>query len=621
MGRKTVRPAARATRPALPAAAAWLAERAGVLSLLGILLLALLVRLAALDSFQESLYGRSLLWDERAYHEWARRIADGTFDSGRPYRAAPLPAYVMAAVYALTGAGSDAVRLLHVLLGTGTCALAYRLGRELCGIRTGLLAALGVALYKPLILASIVPLKTALAVFLFAAVACLALSGLRTLRGIPLGGLGLATGLLLNVQGNAVALIPASLLCLGLELLLRGRAESPGAARPPLGRAALLLGAYLLGLGLGTAPFALRNYRAAGAFVLTTPQSGFALYAGNRLANPDPYFRPVPFASPDPSEQLTQMTIEASRRTGRPLGTASASAFWRQATLREMVERPGLAVEKLVRKGLAVVNRSETCDHYHVGFLSRFVPALRLPFLAFWVVFPLGMAGAVIAARRSRQAVWLLTLVGAYAGSLVLFYPGARFRLPLLAVWIPLAAVGIETALAAWRTRRARPLLLPAAALAAAAILQGLPLRGASDLAAFHNTHAIVLYDRGRTEEAVNSWREAAALQQPYSAFAHLALAGLSLGAGNAEAALGHLARIPDDSFAAAFTHDLRGDAQAVRGRWRQAAAEYDRALALNAGLRETREKLIRMLERVAPERVETERERLRWIAAFYERP
>lgn len=589
-----------------------LQEHSTLFLLLGLLLLALWIRLAALESLKQSVYGSSLLWDERYYHEWAQRIASGTFESLKPYRAAPLPAYLNAAVYALFSPESDNIRLLHVVLGSLSCLLISLIGKEVAGWTVGLLAFLLAALYKPLIFSSILPMKTALAVCLFAAAAYLFLAGLRTLEWPALAGLGLATGLLLNVQGNAVVLIPAALACLGLELFLRRRADSGPSA------AAVLLGAYLLGLALGTAPFAIRNYRVAGEFVLTTPQSGFALYAGNRLGNPDPYFRPVPFAIPEPSEQMIQMTIEASRRQGRTASAAEASAFWARETLREMAGRPGQAVWKLLQKTLAVFHRSETCDHYHLGFVSSFVPILRLPFLAFWGIFPFGMAGALMAARNSRPARYLLALAVSYAGTLVLFYPGARFRLPLVAVLLPLAAAGILAAALAVRAGESRRLGAPAAAFLLAAVVQFLPLRAADDLAAFYNTHAILLHERGRTPEAISYWRSAAERKEPYSAFSNLALAGLYLNARDAESATRSVLRIPDDSFAAALKYDFWGDIHVVRGRLDLAAGAYARALGQNSGLRATREKLIRVYDRLDAAKAAAERERLQDIAAFY---
>jgi tetratricopeptide (TPR) repeat protein len=583
-----------------------------------LLFLALALRLAALASLATSPYGDALLWDERYYHDWARQLVSGGFLSTAPYRAAPLPAYLMAGVYALLGPESGHIRLLHVLLGTLTCSLIYLTGRELAGRTVGLLAALLAALYKPLIFFSTVPLKTTQAVCLFAAALYLLLVGLRRPRWPAVAALGAVLGLLINVQGNALLLVPIVLLCLGTECL-RSRPGEEASPRASRARLAALVGlAYLAGLLFTTAPVALRNYRVAGSLVLTTPQAGFALYAGNRLDNPDPYFRPVPFAVPDPAEQLVQMTIEAGRRAGSPLSVAQASRFWARETLHEAWQQPWAAVGKLLWKALALLNPSETCDHYHVGFLAEFVPVLRLPLLPFWTLLPLAAAGAVIALRASRLGGHLLLVLGAYAATLILFYPGARFRLPLVAGLLPLAGCALQAGLLRLRRREPRLLVWPAAAAVGGALLLLPPVPGAGDLAAFYNTHAILLFERGRTAEAVEFWQTSSRLGQPYSAFATLALAGLAVSGGEYQAALRSLERIPDGSFAAALAQDLRGDLELRRGRLLPAAAAYERALAVNTALRETREKLIWIYRQTDPGKAAQQRALLDQISAFY---
>ena len=55
------------------------------LFLSGTILLALILRIAALLSLKESIYFDFLLWDERVYHTWAKKIANGTFQSSSVY--------------------------------------------------------------------------------------------------------------------------------------------------------------------------------------------------------------------------------------------------------------------------------------------------------------------------------------------------------------------------------------------------------------------------------------------------------------------------------------------------------------------------------------------------------
>jgi len=105
--------------------------------------------------------------------------------------------------------------------------MVYLLGSAIADRRTGLLACLIAALYKPFIFYSIVPLKETLAVSLFALACYLAIMALKQddLYGMPprpagpggritllfrkyrlfciTASLGMAAGLLLNVRPNA----------------------------------------------------------------------------------------------------------------------------------------------------------------------------------------------------------------------------------------------------------------------------------------------------------------------------------------------------------------------------------------------------------------------------------
>ena len=98
------------------------------LLLAAILLLALILRIVALLSLKESIYFDYLLWDERLYHNWAMKIANGTFQSSSVYEMAPLPAYFMAFIYRLFSPDVIYVRIVNIILGVLTCysGLSYR---------------------------------------------------------------------------------------------------------------------------------------------------------------------------------------------------------------------------------------------------------------------------------------------------------------------------------------------------------------------------------------------------------------------------------------------------------------------------------------------------------------
>jgi 4-amino-4-deoxy-L-arabinose transferase-like glycosyltransferase len=137
--------------------------------LLVILALALLLRILALLGLKSGIYYDYLLWDERLYHLWATHIASGTFKSTSSFEFPPFPAYLFAIIYKMFEPNASYIRILNLALGVLTCCFMFLVGKEMSDQRAGLLSALIAALYQPFIFYSIVPLKTSLAVLLFAA--------------------------------------------------------------------------------------------------------------------------------------------------------------------------------------------------------------------------------------------------------------------------------------------------------------------------------------------------------------------------------------------------------------------------------------------------------------------
>lgn len=578
--------------------------------LAAILLLALGFRVAGLMDLSRSVYVDFLLWDEQIYHDLALRISNGTYDSNAVYDFAPLFAYLMAGVYRFFSPNIFYIRLLNILFGVLTCWVVYGIGARLGGRKIGLLACLAAALYKPFIFYSIVPLKDILAVFLFALTALLLLDAIEKKRGLfSAGFMGLAAGLLINVRPNAVILLPLLLL---LTLWRRHRSGVP------LRGIAAVSGLFLLGLSLAVSPFVIRNYVVTREFALTTTQSGFNLYLGNNLKNPDPYYRPVPFASSSPFEQGIHFTIEASRRSGRVLNAQEASGFWTREVVHTALTEPRAFTWKLVQKSLTLVNRFEACDHYDIDFISGFVPFFRLPFPSFWFIFPLVMAALTLRLFRDRNIRVLGLILAVYGATLVLFFTNARYRLPMLPILIPFAAMGVADLARSLRQRRLRPAGLLIAAALAFLIVEFLPVRATDDRTAYYNTHAIILNSRGFENEAILYWRRSSEMNRPFSAFANLSLAQKYIQRGNLSEGNTYLGRIPDDSFAAAVKYELTGDILARQKRIDEAALAYERSLEINSGQRRTLFKLIQIDRDRDPRKVAAREAQLQYINAFY---
>jgi len=576
--------------------------------LVAILFLTLILRVLALLSLKESIYFDFLLWDERVYHDWAAKLANGT-PVLSTYGFAPLPAYLMALIYKIFSPDILYVRIMNIILGALTCYLIYLIARELLNRTAGLIACLVAALYKPFIFYSIVPLKTSLSVFLFALTIYLFLSVINKYSIIKTVLLGLVIGLMLNVRPNCIVIIPL------MPLLFIWNNYKTGVSRKVVVGSLIF---YLAGILIAIFPFTIKNYRASGELKLTTGQSGYALYMGNTLENPDPYFRPVPFASSSPFEQGTQMIIEASRRAGKNLTPREASRFWTNETLKIAMERPGAFLWKICQKTLVLFNRFEAGDHYHIGFVSDFARFFKLPLLSLWLILPFGMAGMLINMFGSRRSFVMGLIFCIYASTMVMFYTSTRFRLPLLVILIPFAVSGLQNLFFNIKNRQIRVIGIYVAIVFIFVIIEFLPVQATDDMSPYYNTHAIILKSMGRDDGAMEYWEKSSRMDRLCSVSANLYLAEEYLRKGDIERAIFYLNKIPDNSFGVSNKYGMIGDVMVFQGKIEKAITAYEKSLEINSGRREIIEKLIKIFWRIDREKAMQEYDRLEYIISFY---
>jgi 4-amino-4-deoxy-L-arabinose transferase-like glycosyltransferase len=586
-----------------------LSEKYHNILLSSILFLALFIRVAALLNLRESIYFDYLLWDERIYHAWATKIANGIFHSSSVYEFSPLPAYIMAIVYKIFSPNIVFIRILNILFGVLTCYVIYLIGKEIGTRLTGLSACLIATLYKPFIFYSIVPLKASLSIFLFSLTIYLTGSVLNKKSRNKVFFLGITAGLALNVRGNFIILIPLILLIIFFNTF-KEKAFLKSCTTNTL--------LYVVGFLIAIAPFMVRNYLVSGEFALTTSQAGFNLYLGNNLETPFPYYEPAPFASSSPFKQGVQFTIEASRRTDKRLSPQQASSYWTHVVIKKGLEQPVTFVSKVFRKTLVLFNSFEAGDHYHIGFISDFVRIFKLPFLGFWLILPLGIAGMAVSGLRSKKTMALCSIFLLYLLTLVIFYTNTRLRLPVLTILIPYAAVGINKMLSYLRNRQLNMIITYFVIAVIFFVVEFLPVIGTGDMTAYYNTHALILDSGGRNDEAIEYWQKSSRAKAHYSAYANLSLAGQYCRKGDSEKVIYYLNAISDLSFAAASKYELIGDIIMNQREVEKAIMAYDKSLEVNSGELRVRRKLINLLKSADKKRAFKESEKLNYIASFY---
>jgi 4-amino-4-deoxy-L-arabinose transferase-like glycosyltransferase len=387
-----------------------------------------------------------LTLDLASYDRWARRIAAGDLVGRGVFYQDPLYPYLMALVYAVTGA-----QVLHVLVAQVFATLATiwamaRLGERLFSPAVARVAVWAAALYGPAVYYAGKPEKAAtaaLALTLALLLAEKARTGGRA-RDFLLCGLLLGAGSLLRGNVLLVALVLAALIA-ATRLFAAGAATRAAFA-------ACLLG----GLALALSPVLLRNRAVGGDWVFTTSQAGANLFIGNNPGNVSGTYGVPYFVRPAPAYEEEDFRRHAEHEEGRTLAPSEVSRFYVREVARWAVAEPGKFLRLQLTKALAFVDAWEYPDNWSIPFVRRFSPVLRLPLITYPFVVSFAALGLVLALRRPRDPgkTVLALLVLAYALSIVAFYVFSRYRYPIVFALLLFASSGLVWLVEAVRARR-----------------------------------------------------------------------------------------------------------------------------------------------------------------------
>ena len=244
-----------------------------------IFMLALLARAACLKQLQGSPIWAEMPVDVAYYIDWAKRMAAGDWIGTGVFERSPLYAYFLGIVFKLLDTGLLAPRLIQIVLGSATCVLIHRIGRQAFSPLTGLAAGLTAAVYAPFLLHDVMLDREIFAVFFICAIVYQLLAADGSQRGL-LATAGVCLGLAALVRDALILMAPVTALWLMIDPWLRGK-MTRGRTREGLGR----VGSLAIGLMLVLIPVAVRNYNVSGETVLLTTESGELVAIGD---NPQP---------------------------------------------------------------------------------------------------------------------------------------------------------------------------------------------------------------------------------------------------------------------------------------------------------------------------------------------
>jgi 4-amino-4-deoxy-L-arabinose transferase-like glycosyltransferase len=400
----------------MPADGAAAADRRDRLAVAGILLLALVLRLALILQMGNRYY----FADTIEYEQAARSILAG-HGPGPAFPRAPLYPALMALGFGLFGDGNYVgVRLVQLVVGMTVVVLTMRLGHVVGGRTIGLLSGLAAAIAPTVVFTSSLLYPTALYTSLLLAVTLLGRSLAE--RPGPARGAGFGAAVFLVWMTDQVALAPVG----AIVGWLAWNAAGAGMRALRAVGAALSVGALVA--VLLAAPWVAYHQRAYGNSAFFMEKAQLVLY----------------FVRTDTTVAGAR-AVHDTTRVFRPLPTAAFVAReWR--LLREQ-PLPYLSdyARELVHFFEPMPDRIQARNVYtrsgvRLAGALYFIPVLVLAF-----------AGLLVGNARWRDRVLLGLVPLATAALYALFFTQTRYRIPTEPALLVLAALGL-----AWMAERAR---------------------------------------------------------------------------------------------------------------------------------------------------------------------
>ena len=469
-------------------------------------LAALAVRLLYIEQSQTSPFFDYPLVDAKTYTDAAERMGgQGHWDGGdAPFWQPPLYPYFLGFLYALFTPGYYLPRLVQAAISAFNCVLLYLLGRRLFSHRLGLAAAMAAALYGPLVFFAGEFLPPPLALF-FDLLLLLTLPWAMAGRSRRLLVPGFCLGLAALAVANILLFLPAALLWV---IVVRRALPWP---RRLLNALPLLLGASLV-----IAPVTLRNYLIGDDLVLISSNGGINFYLGNN-ANYEETIR-IP---PGPAWR----TLASQPRTAAGLTQASdQSAYFFARAWGFISAEPRAWLLLLLRKTYLFWHGEEIGRNQDLYYARNFSPLLALLLWKETIAFPFGALaplallgmGLVCCNRGQRRAeIYLLLLyIVVYALSVILFFPTARYRLPVVPPLLLFAAYAVGALYRFGRLRAGVQLAWTGGVLAALCVACNFrvgPMNMAGDAETLHRL-GFVYQQKGLHANAIAAYEQALAL-------------------------------------------------------------------------------------------------------------
>jgi len=190
---------------------------------------------------------------------------------------------------------------------------------------------------------------------------------------------------------------------------------------------------WLVGIAIPLLASIAHNYAVSGRLIPLTTSAGVNLFIGNNPASDG--MDPFRLGEGD------RVRIEADRLG---LSGPERSAFFRSKAIDFIRSQPFRWLNLIGRKLLISLSRFEIDNNADISERKAVWRLAKIPLLNFGIVLPLTVLGIWLGIPRSRKTIVLGLAFLSYIAVCITFFACERFRLPGIAMLLPVSALGLS---------------------------------------------------------------------------------------------------------------------------------------------------------------------------------
>jgi tetratricopeptide (TPR) repeat protein len=429
-------------------------------SIVGVVALALVLRLIHLSSAVVSPLTFQLGPDEDYYYRFGRAVLAGLNQSTPEFTFMdPGYGYLLGVLFKLFGPGVFAAYALQCLVDSFTTLAILIIGQQLNRPRAGLFGGILYCFNSSALMFCCSLLKEVWVAAFMTWWVVIALELVRSERKLAWFGFGIFCGVGVAFRSTLFVFALAALTLPWISApLLQIRSAQRGIH-------SLL---FAIGLVLALAPWSVRNFEAYHGLSPLPHNSGIVLHQAYNAQNPDSSIWIPDFVNYlNPSEIWRGYAAEAERRAGHELTPQVVDRYWRSQALEFMQQNPAMVLKAVGRKTIKFfastdipINRSLQEE----GLFSALIA--YLPAAAPWLL-AFGIVGLIWLGFEDRRFIVIAVPPAIALLTSAMFWSEDRFRFHAFAILALCSGIWIDAVLRGIQARRFTPVAVLGAASAA----------------------------------------------------------------------------------------------------------------------------------------------------------